>query len=77
MAALHVRNLDDAVIDALKERAASKNRSLQGEVKTILEEAAFGARKSGDKRAPFRLNKVRVGSQSKYSRKDIYEDDGR
>lgn len=77
MAALHVRNLDDAVIAALKKRAASKHRSLQGEVKTILEEAAFGARKSGDKPVPFRLNKVRVGSPSKYSREDMYGDDGR
>jgi plasmid stability protein len=77
MAALHVRNLDDAVIDALKKRAASKRRSLQGEVKTILEEAAFGSRKSRDKPTLLRLNKVRVGSPSKYSREDIYEDDGR
>jgi plasmid stability protein len=77
MAALHVRDLDDAVIDALKKRAAAKHRSLQGEVKTILEKAAFGSQTRRSKPAALRLKKVRVGSSSRYSRDDIYEDDAR
>jgi plasmid stability protein len=77
MAALHVRNLDDAVIEALKRRAALKRRSLQGEVKTILEDAAFGVRKPREKAAPLVLKKVRVGAPGTYSREEMYDDDGR
>jgi antitoxin FitA len=40
MAQLLVRDLDPAVVERLKERARQNHRSLQGEVKTILEAAA-------------------------------------
>ncbi len=40
MAQLLVRGLEPGTIDRLKERAKQHNRSLQGEVKRILEEAA-------------------------------------
>ncbi|MCY4301330.1 MAG: hypothetical protein OXC68_06290 [Aestuariivita sp.] len=40
MAAIHVRQLDDEVVDRLKQRASSNNRSLEGEVRHILECAA-------------------------------------
>ena len=40
MAAIHVRQLDDEVVDRLKRRASSNNRSLEGEVRHILECAA-------------------------------------
>jgi plasmid stability protein len=43
MAQLLVRNLDDAVVARLKNRAREHHRSLQGEVKAILEEAAAQA----------------------------------
>ena len=35
-----VRNLEDEVINQLKKRASGRNRSLQAEVKEILEQAA-------------------------------------
>lgn len=35
-----VRNLDEAVVEQLKTRARSNGRSLQGELKLILEQAA-------------------------------------
>lgn len=35
-----VRNLDEAVIDLLKQRASGHSRSLQAEMKEILERAA-------------------------------------
>ena len=41
MAQILVRNLDDAVVDRLKQRAREEGRSLQAEVRTILSEAAF------------------------------------
>ncbi|MCY4168561.1 MAG: hypothetical protein OXE82_09825 [Rhodobacter sp.] len=40
MAAIHVRQLDDEVVDRLKRRASSNNRSLEGEVRHILQCAA-------------------------------------
>ncbi len=40
MAQMLVRNLTDNVVARLKKRAKTRGRSLQAEVKTILEEAA-------------------------------------
>lgn len=40
MSQLLIRNLEDETIQRLKTRAKSHNRSLQGEVKLILEEIA-------------------------------------
>ena len=40
MATINVRQLDDNVVRRLKERAACNNRSLEGEVRHILEGAA-------------------------------------
>lgn len=40
MGQLIVRNLDDRIIDALKARAARRGRSLEAEVRVILERAA-------------------------------------
>ena len=78
MPAIHIRDLDDAVIGALKERAAMHHRSLQGELKSILEDAARETVNKGDKRRPkLRLRTVSVGRRSSFSRDEIYEDDGR
>lgn len=40
MAQLLVRDLDESVLDRLKERARQNRRSLQGEAKAILEASA-------------------------------------
>jgi plasmid stability protein len=79
MPAIHVRNVDDAVIAALKARARKNHRSLQGEVKSILEDAASSPAEVGAKRTARRLQlrTVRVGSRSSYSRDVIYDDDER
>ena len=37
MVTINVRRLDDDVVDRLKQRASSNNRSLEGEVRHILE----------------------------------------
>ena len=39
MATINVRQLDDEVVRRLKHRASGNNRSLEGEVRTILEAA--------------------------------------
>lgn len=41
MAQVLIRELDATAIDALKRRAASNRRSLQAELKAILEEQAY------------------------------------
>ena len=40
MAQILVRNLDDTLVEQLKKRAAENRRSLQAEVKSILEQSA-------------------------------------
>ena len=40
MSQILVRNLDKELVDTLKKRAANNNRSLQVEVKSILEESS-------------------------------------
>jgi plasmid stability protein len=40
MANVTVRNLDDVVVEALKERARANNRSLEGELRQTLTDAA-------------------------------------
>ena len=78
MAAIHVRDVDDAVVDVLKARAARNHRSLQGEIRAILEEAARGSSGTPDG-TPRRLGlkTVHVGAPVQYSRDVIYEDDDR
>ena len=78
MAAVHVRDVDDAILEALKARAARNHRSLQGELRAILEAAVSrteGAR--AGKRQRFKLKTVRVGGAVRYSRDVIYEDETR
>ena len=74
-----MRNLDDAVIDALKQRAAAHNRSLEGELRQILTEAAFSATSPrGGKKRKLRLKTVTVGADTAYRREEIYgSDEGR
>jgi antitoxin FitA len=48
MAQILVRGLDDDVVELLKDMARSNNRSLQGEAKTILEQAVDLERRRRD-----------------------------
>ena len=48
MAQILVRDLDKGVVDRLKKRARKKGRSLQSEVKLILERAAYEPRVDAD-----------------------------
>lgn len=42
MATLTIRDMDDGVVERLKARAKANNRSLEGEVRRLLTEAAQG-----------------------------------
>ena len=58
MTTINVRKLDDEVVRRLKRRAAGNNRSLEGEVRHILEGAAGDD--PGAKRAAFRTLAARL-----------------
>ena len=83
MPALHVRDVPDEVMTALRERATAHNRSVQAEVRFILSVAAATRPERADLE-PLRLittrtpvNDGRVGAESHWSRSEIYGDDGR
>ncbi len=76
MPALHIRNVDDAVIDALKDRARRHHRSLEGELRAIIERAAFSRDGQGRGRVRVDIRTVSVGAESTYDREEIYDDEG-
>ncbi len=77
MPALHIRNVDDAVITAIKERASKNHRSLEGELRQILTEAARGQPVTHKQRTELMLRIVSVPQESTVGREEIYGDDGR
>jgi plasmid stability protein len=79
MASLLIRNLDDAAVARLKERARRHNRSLQGEVKSILESEARTAEKRPGQRGrrELKIHTVNIPTRTTWSRGEIYDDDGR
>ena len=87
MTALAIRDIDDRVVDVLKQRASSHHRSLAGEIRAILTDVANGAplELAGltaeeiarrNKRAA-ELSFSFAPSASTATRDEIYDDDGR
>lgn len=76
MTALHIRNLPESVVTALRERAARHGQSMQQEIRQILEAAATA---SPPRQAPepVRLTTVRTAVTSTWDREEIYGDAGR
>ena len=64
-----------ALVAALRESAKRHGRSLQQEVRSIL--AAAEADESPEALPPIRLNTVRTTAGSRWSRTEIYGDEGR
>ena len=62
MATVNVRRLDDEVVSRLKRRASSNNRSLESEVRHILEGAAADDREA--RRDAFRLLASRLRART-------------
>jgi antitoxin FitA len=80
MPAIHIRNVPEETLAALKRRAAENHRSLQMELRHILEAAAS--------EAPAAAPRSSIGDElimardvppadNQWSRDEIYEDDGR
>jgi len=76
MTALHVRNLPESVVTALRERAARHGQSMQQEIRQILE-AAAEASPPREPLEPVRLTTVRTAVTSTWDREGIYGDGGR
>jgi plasmid stability protein len=75
MPAVHIRDLDEEVIAALKRRAARNERSLQRELRHLL--ATIAADEPSARTAPISLNLSDAGDDASWRRDDIYGDDGR
>ena len=76
MPALHIRDIPEEVVEALKRRAARNHRSLQKELLHILvSEVREGA--SVDLLPPIKLKLSPVGGDARWRREEIYTDDGR
>jgi plasmid stability protein len=76
VAAIHVRNVPEAVVAALRERAARHGQSMQQEIRQILEAAAASQPPPGAV-DPVSLHTVRAEGTSTWRREEIYGDAGR
>lgn len=76
MAAIHVRNVPESVVAALRERALRHGQSMQQEIRQILEQAAAGQPPPGVIE-PVRLHTVRTDGTSTWRREEMYGDAGR
>lgn len=73
MKAIHIREVPSETIEALKRLARTNHRSLQGELRDILEKASRRA-PSSDMDDDLDLVTVRTGSTSTVRREEIYDD---
>jgi plasmid stability protein len=76
MTSLHVRDLPESLVTALRERAARHGQSMQKEIRQILEAAAT-APAPHEAPEPVRLTTVRTTATSTWGREEIYGDAGR
>jgi plasmid stability protein len=76
MAAVHVRNVPEPVMAALRERAARHGHSMQQEIRQILQAAAADQAPAAPV-DPLSLHTVRTGSTGTWRREEIYGDAGR
>lgn len=76
MKSLHIRDIDESVLSRLHRLAEAHHRSLQGEVRAILEAAAqFGP--NPDESVTIDLVTVQTGRSGSWPRTEIYGDDAR
>ena len=76
MSSVHIRDVQPATLDALKRLARSHHRSLQGELRAILDRAAQFAPPDEDTRL-LDLVTTRTGHAASWNRDEIYGPEGR
>jgi plasmid stability protein len=77
MKSLHIREISDATLSALKRRAARHRRSLQKEVQVLLEEAARMQADGQHDQPRLQLRIVHTGGAGHWHREEIYDNSGR
>jgi plasmid stability protein len=76
MPALHIRDVPEETVAAIKRRAARHGRSVQQELREVLETvAAEGV--AGGRPRPLSLRTVETGHVEPFDRADFYDDDER
>lgn len=73
MPAIHIRNVPEPTLSALRERADKRGHSMQQELLTILENAAAEPVEV-DAPSPIQLVTARTAGQSTWSREEIYDE---
>lgn len=76
MPGIHIRDLPAETLQALRRRARAHHRSVQGELRAILDEAARAAPPE-EGYPPIRLCQVEVGGDRPWTRDDFYDDTAR
>lgn len=76
MPALHIRDVPEETVAAIKRRAARHGHSVQQELREVLDKAA-GEPITGARPRPLSLRTVETGRATAFDRKDFYDDDER
>lgn len=76
MQALHIRDVPDETVMALRRRAERQGHSMQHELRAALARAAAEPLTGAPPRQ-LRLHTVRSGRSEPFDRDDFYDDDGR
>jgi len=76
MTALHIRDVPEATVVAIRERARRDGVSMQAALRQILNDAAAAPTDIAPVE-PVRLTTTRTSGQSTWRREDLYDDDGR
>lgn len=76
MHSILIRNVPSPTLRALKRLSRSHHRSLQEELRVILDRAAERA-PADENSGPLKLVTVKTDGPTSWSREEIYDDDGR
>lgn len=76
MTALHIRDVPEETVAALKRRAARRGHSVQQEMREALAKAAAEP-VHGGRPHPLNLRTVETGRVESFDRSDFYDDDER
>lgn len=79
MKSIHIRQVEDHTLEGLKRRAKLHRRSLQKEIEALLEDAAKMIPEVAEETSVAAELRMVTGvrTESEWSRKEIYNDDGR
>lgn len=76
MPALHIRDVPEETVAAIKRRAARRGHSVQRELREVLDKAAAEPI-AGARARPLSLRTVETGRRGAFDRAEFYDDDER